>query len=121
MDVSKMKNILKSEFVSNTYYKAFNHHLRLQDKKSIEQLVNTFFEEFKRLLADNALDQVIEPMKSFNIEEDIVADCNIINPHQRITDLDPVYSDSRGWCWSCWKIKRIAQLENQLNEYKINI
>lgn len=34
---------------------------------------------------------------------------------------DNLFGLERGWCWSCWKMKRISELEKELSEYKARV
>lgn len=112
---------LNKDFVENSYYKAFDHHLRTSDSKSVTILANVLFNEFIRLLGNKEIDLTPIIEKRHENEEQKVLVTNIINPHHRRDDRNDIFFDTRGWCWSCWKMKRISELEKELSEYKARV
>jgi len=110
-----MKNSLSKSFVEGVYYKAFNHHLRNQDSTSIIQLAN-WINEFINLTQDGGkgLNSVLENIDDENKKIIVTAKEEDHTNHK--TDLNVVYHDARGWCWSCWKTKAIQVLEEKLKE-----
>ncbi len=116
-----MNITLNKDFIETTYYKAFDHQLRLSDSKSVILLANTLFNEFVKLLGNKEIDLSTVIEKRQETEDNDTLKSNIINPHYRKSDYEDIFSDTRGWCWSCWKVKEIEDLKKKLNQYEQSV
>ncbi len=107
---------LSKGYIEGIYYKALNQHLRKSDLVSVEKLMNTFINDIINKNKNINLDDLFKEQRSEQ-RDNFINESNIVL-HNRKTDQDYVFSDSRGWCWSCSKVRQINDLKNILAQYE---